>query len=76
MKSEKSCGRKRPEKDLLRFMEALTKRYPKGRVYVVWDNLNERTETAGVMMPSPKSSAEPTMTSKATKPTRPGLGLL
>lgn len=34
------CGRKRREKDLLRFMEALAKRYPKGRVYIVWDNLN------------------------------------
>lgn len=34
------CGRRRREKDLLRFMEALAKRYPKGRVYVVWDNLN------------------------------------
>jgi transposase len=34
------CRQKRREKDLMRFMEALAKRYPTGRVYVVWDNLN------------------------------------
>jgi transposase len=34
------CGKRRREGDLLRFMEALAKRYPSGLVYVVWDNLN------------------------------------
>ena len=34
------CGRRRRAKNLLRFMEALAKQYPSGRVYVIWDNLN------------------------------------
>lgn len=32
--------RKRKARDLLRFMEKLAKRYPKGIVHIVWDNLN------------------------------------
>ena len=34
-------------------------------------SMAESTEMAGVMMPSPKSSAAPTMTSTATSPIRP-----
>jgi transposase len=34
------CGRQRRQKDLLAFMEALAARYPRGKVYIVWDNLN------------------------------------
>jgi transposase len=34
------CGASRKESDLLAFMEAVAERYPKGPVYVIWDNLN------------------------------------
>lgn len=34
------CSVRRREADLLRFMEAVAKRYPTGRVTVIWDNLN------------------------------------
>ena len=34
------CSPTRGEQDLMRFMEALAKRYPKGNVTVIWDNLN------------------------------------
>jgi len=34
------CAEHRGEEDLLRFMEALARRYAKGTVTVIWDNLN------------------------------------
>jgi transposase len=34
------CSRRRKGADLLRFMEAVAKRYPHQRVTIVWDNLN------------------------------------
>lgn len=34
------CSRRRKAADLLRFMEAVAKRYPRKRVTIVWDNLN------------------------------------
>lgn len=34
------CRQRRTADDLLEFMEALAFRYPKGPVYVIWDNLN------------------------------------
>ena len=34
------CRQRRTAEDLRQFMEALAERYPKGEVYVVWDNLN------------------------------------
>jgi transposase len=34
------CSRRRKATDLLRFMEAVAKRYPRKRVTIVWDNLN------------------------------------
>jgi len=34
------CRRRRTARDLDEFMEAIARRYPKGEVYVVWDNLN------------------------------------
>ncbi|MBC7661557.1 MAG: IS630 family transposase [Chitinophagaceae bacterium] len=30
----------RKEKDLIRFMNALARRYPQGNIYTIWDNLN------------------------------------
>lgn len=34
------CSRHRKAADLLRFMEAIAKRYPHKRITIVWDNLN------------------------------------
>jgi len=34
------CRRRRTAADLLSFMEAIAKAYPRGKVHVVWDNLN------------------------------------
>lgn len=34
------CSRRRKARDLLRFMEALARRYPDVRITIVWDNLN------------------------------------
>lgn len=34
------CLGSRKEKDLVGFMEALARRYPRGDIYIVWDNLN------------------------------------
>jgi len=34
------CSKRRKATDLLRFMEALAKRYPHQRITIVWDNLN------------------------------------
>jgi transposase len=34
------CGSTRKAKDLMAFMEQLACRYPRGQVYIVWDNLN------------------------------------
>lgn len=34
------CGASRKASDLLAFMESVAERYPKGPVYVIWDNLN------------------------------------
>jgi len=34
------CSERRKAEDLLRFMKALARRYPTGRVTVIWDNLN------------------------------------
>jgi len=33
-------SKKRKAKDLLRFMRKLAKRYPRGEIHIVWDNLN------------------------------------
>lgn len=34
------CSRRRKAADLLRFMEAVAKRYPRKRITIIWDNLN------------------------------------
>lgn len=34
------CSRRRKAVDLLRFMEAVAKRYPRKRITIIWDNLN------------------------------------
>ena len=34
------CLASRKEKDLIRFMNALARRYPQGDIYIIWDNLN------------------------------------
>jgi len=34
------CGKTRKKEDIMRFMEEVAIRYPKQRVYVIWDNLN------------------------------------
>lgn len=34
------CGPTRTAEDLMAFMEELARRYPRGPVYIVWDNLN------------------------------------
>jgi transposase len=34
------CSRRRKARDILRFMEAIAKRYPDVRITIIWDNLN------------------------------------
>jgi transposase len=34
------CRKQRRADDLIAFMEALARRYPRGRIYIIWDNLD------------------------------------
>jgi len=38
------CRKRRTAEDLLAFMELVAKKYPTGKVYIVWDNLNIHDE--------------------------------
>ena len=71
-----SCDDRRRAQDLVRFMEKVAAHYPKGKVHIIWDNLNIHYDrTRGSLerfQSSPRRSLHPPLHSKTRLMGQPG----